>query len=313
MSSPDAVGRRCRPGVPRGHRREQRRRREDAHRRRAGRRASSATSASAGGWRTACRCSASSRPSTANSTPPSPAYEEALATGRRDGCARGRGDDARATGRPAHAQAATCGPRGFMSQRGRDQRGRRLDAGVGVRRRRAGRVRAAGRRPRRSAAAPRRSHARASPRFRPTHPIQGHGRALMLAIAAKQDLARRSRRRCPRDAARRRVEAAVGTKDMPIVAAVGVAVAELAAADRACRSRRPRCSAPPHACAGPTMPRTSTSRRSPPHCAKSSATSDSQAAYEQGRALDRDAAIARLDPTTLPWTVEPAADHARRR
>src|SRR5215475_4904332 len=63
-----------------------------------------------------------------------------------------------------------------------------------------------------------------------THPVAGHARALMLAVAGKQELADGNPDRA-REHLQPAYEAALGTKDMPILAAVGVAVADLALSD----------------------------------------------------------------------------------
>jgi tetratricopeptide (TPR) repeat protein len=129
------------------------------------------------------------------------------------------------------------------------------------------------------------------------HPVQAHGRALMLSIAAKQDLYDDEL-----DVARERLaqahDAAIGTKDMPIVAAVGIAVADLAV-----RTARP-------VDAGEILGAAARLRGADDAtnldirrltAALRDAIGDVAfgAAYERGRALDREAAIARLDPAAL--------------
>ena len=131
-----------------------------------------------------------------------------------------------------------------------------------------------------------------------THPIQGHGRSLILAIAAKQDLADGAV-----DAARETlieaVEAAAGTKDMPIVAAVGVGVADLAL-----HTGRPEQAAEMLGAAARLRGADDAThldvKRITAALREQCGDERFRAAFEQGRALDRDAAIARLDPRTLP-------------
>ncbi len=129
------------------------------------------------------------------------------------------------------------------------------------------------------------------------HPIQGHARALVLAIAAKQDLADGGIDSAREMLARAR-EMAIGTKDMPIVAAVGVAVADLAlqtgyaeqAAEMLGAAARLRGSADAtHLDV----------RRLTAALREQRGDAGFVADYERGRALDRDAAIARLDPATV--------------
>jgi ATP/maltotriose-dependent transcriptional regulator MalT len=131
----------------------------------------------------------------------------------------------------------------------------------------------------------------------PAHPIQGHGKAIMLAMAAKQDLVDGVL-----DVARERLamahEAAIGTKDMPVVAAVGVAVADLAA-----RTARPLDAAEILGAAarirGADDATNLDIRRLTAGLREGLGDAAFAAAYERGRALDREAAMARLDPATL--------------
>ncbi len=132
----------------------------------------------------------------------------------------------------------------------------------------------------------------------PTHPIQGHGKALILAIAAKQDLADGAVD-AARDTLIQAVESAAGTKDMPIVAAVGVAVADLAL-----RTGLPEQAAQMLGAAARLRGAEDATqldvKRITAALREQCGDERFHAAYEQGRALDREAAIARLDPTTLP-------------
>ena len=138
----------------------------------------------------------------------------------------------------------------------------------------------------------------------PGHPIQGHGKAIMLAIAAKQDLADDAV-----DLARERLvvahETAVTTLDMPIVAAVGVAVADLAV-----RTARPLDAAEMLGAAarlrGADDATNLDIRRLAAALRETLGDAAYAGAYERGRALDREAAIARLDPAALgPAAVSP--------
>jgi predicted ATPase/DNA-binding SARP family transcriptional activator len=131
----------------------------------------------------------------------------------------------------------------------------------------------------------------------PAHPIQGHGKAIMLAIAAKQDLVDGAP-----DLARERLaaahETAIGTKDMPIVASVGVAVSDLAA-----QTAQPVDAAEMLGAAarlrGADDATNLDIRRLMATLREALGDAGFEDAYERGRALDREAAIARLDPAVL--------------
>jgi len=131
----------------------------------------------------------------------------------------------------------------------------------------------------------------------PAHPIQGHGKAIMLAIAAKQDLVDDAP-----DRARERLaaanETAIGTKDMPIVASVGVAVSDLAA-----RTAQPVDAAEMLGASarlrGADDATNLDIRRLMATLREALGDGGFEDAYERGRALDREAAIARLDPAAL--------------
>jgi predicted ATPase/DNA-binding SARP family transcriptional activator len=131
----------------------------------------------------------------------------------------------------------------------------------------------------------------------PAHPIQGHGKAIMLAIAAKQDLVDGEL-----DLARERLaaahETAIGTKDMPIVASVGVAVSDLAA-----QTAQPVDAAEMLGAAarlrGADDATNLDIRRLMATLREALGDAGFEDAYERGRALDREAAIARLDPAVL--------------
>jgi len=131
----------------------------------------------------------------------------------------------------------------------------------------------------------------------PAHPIHGHGQALMFAVAAKQDVLDGQI-----DVARERLDAAyqaaLGTKDMPIVALTGLAVADLArstdrttdAAEMMGATARLR---------GADDPTQLDVKRLAAALRTTLGDEGYEAAYARGRALDRDAAIARLDPATV--------------
>ncbi|MGH8962329.1 MAG: BTAD domain-containing putative transcriptional regulator [Jatrophihabitantaceae bacterium] len=128
----------------------------------------------------------------------------------------------------------------------------------------------------------------------PTHPMQAHGMALTLAIAARHEILDGEI-----TAARARLDtafaAAVGTRDMPIIAGVGVVVALLAAHDgdpaRAAETlgaaARLRGAIDPTA---PDIAELTTRLRGELGDAAF------ETAYERGRQLGRDAAIELLDP-----------------
>jgi tetratricopeptide (TPR) repeat protein len=129
------------------------------------------------------------------------------------------------------------------------------------------------------------------------HPIHGHARALMLAVAAKQDLVDGQI-----DIARQRLaeayQAALGTRDMPVIAIVGLAVADLArATDRSgAATEMMGAAARLRGADDPTqldVKRLSGALRA----ALGPQRYDTE--YARGRAFDREAAIARLDPSSL--------------
>lgn len=129
-----------------------------------------------------------------------------------------------------------------------------------------------------------------------THPIAGHARALMLSIAGKQDLADGDPGRA-RDRLREAYEAALGTKDMPIVAAVGVGVADLAASDGNAAGAAEMLGAAARLRGAADLTDLDIRRISAALRAVLGAAFEER--YAAGRALDRDAAIARLNPAAL--------------
>jgi predicted ATPase/DNA-binding SARP family transcriptional activator len=129
-----------------------------------------------------------------------------------------------------------------------------------------------------------------------THPIVGHARALMLSIAGKQDLADGHPERA-RECLRSAYEAALGTKDMPIVAAVGVGIADLAAFDGRAADSAQMLGAAARLRGAADLTDLDIRRITTALQAALGAAFDE--AYAAGRALDRDAAIARLDPAAL--------------
>jgi hypothetical protein len=126
-----------------------------------------------------------------------------------------------------------------------------------------------------------------------THPVAGHARALMLSIAGKQDLADGNPDRA-RERLREAYEAALGTKDMPIVAAVGVGVADLAASDGDAAGAAEVLGAAARLRGAADLTDLDIRRISAALRAALGAAFDER--YAAGRALDRDAAIARLNP-----------------
>jgi len=129
------------------------------------------------------------------------------------------------------------------------------------------------------------------------HPIHGHGRALMMAVAAKQDLLD-GRIDVARERLRETFPVAVDTRDMPIVAIVGLAAADLAtsigrsvdAAQMMGAAARIR---------GADDPTQLDIKRLAAALRTALGDEQYEAAYAAGRALDRDAALARLDPASL--------------
>jgi predicted ATPase/DNA-binding SARP family transcriptional activator len=128
------------------------------------------------------------------------------------------------------------------------------------------------------------------------HPIAGHARALMLAVAGKQDLADGNPDQA-RGRLRSAYEAALGTKDMPILAAVGVAVADLAASDGRAMDAAQLLGAAARLRGAADLTDLDIRRITAALQAALGGAFDE--AYAAGRALDRDAAIARLNPAAL--------------
>ena len=129
-----------------------------------------------------------------------------------------------------------------------------------------------------------------------THPIVSHARALMLAIAGKQDLADGDPERA-RERLRSAYEAALGSKDMPIVATVGVAIADLAASDGRAVDAAQVLGAAARLRGAADLTDLDIRRITAALQAALGAAFDEQ--YAAGRALERDAAIARLNPAAL--------------
>ncbi|SDJ38826.1 Predicted ATPase [Frankineae bacterium MT45] len=129
------------------------------------------------------------------------------------------------------------------------------------------------------------------------HPIQSHGEAIIVSIGAKAELALGNLEEA-RGMLERAYRAGVGTKDMPIVATVGVGIADLAqrlghsgeAAEILGAAARLRGS--------PDSTQLDIRRISEALVA-GLGQSQFDERYEKGRATDRDAAIARLDPALL--------------
>jgi predicted ATPase/DNA-binding SARP family transcriptional activator len=129
------------------------------------------------------------------------------------------------------------------------------------------------------------------------HPIYGHARALMLAVAAKQDLVDGQI-----DIARQRLgeayQAALGTRDMPVIAIVGLAVADLArATDRA--GEAATMMGATARLRGADDPTQLDVKRLSGALRAALGPQRYDTGYARGRAFDREAAIARLDPSSL--------------
>ena len=129
-----------------------------------------------------------------------------------------------------------------------------------------------------------------------THPIVSHARALMLAIAGKQDLADGDPERA-RERLRSAYEAALGSKDMPIVATVGVAIADLSASDGRAVDAAQVLGAAARLRGAADLTDLDIRRITVALQSALGAAFDEQ--YAAGRALERDAAIARLNPAAL--------------
>jgi predicted ATPase/DNA-binding SARP family transcriptional activator len=133
-------------------------------------------------------------------------------------------------------------------------------------------------------------------RLGPGNPGRGHAEALVRATAALLELAA-GRADVARAMAAGAYPAAVGTDDMPVVAIVGVAVATLAHHDGAPRDAAEILGAAARL-------RGSADRTNPDVVAliaplRAALGDDGfEAAFAAGRALDRDAALARLDPAS---------------
>jgi predicted ATPase/DNA-binding SARP family transcriptional activator len=129
------------------------------------------------------------------------------------------------------------------------------------------------------------------------HPIHGHGRALMMAVAAKQDLVD-GRIEVARQRLLDTFQVALDTRDMPIVAIVGMAVADLAtstgrsveAAQMMGAAARIR---------GADDPTQLDIKRLAAALRTALGDEPYEAAYAAGKVLDHDTALARLDPASL--------------
>lgn len=129
------------------------------------------------------------------------------------------------------------------------------------------------------------------------HPIHGHGRALMLAVVVKQDVADR-RLELARERLLEAYRVGLGTRDMPIVAVVGLAVADLATATGHSVDAAQMMGAAARL-RGADDPTQLDIRRLAAALRAALGDEGYEAAYAQGRSLDHDAALARLDPASL--------------
>jgi tetratricopeptide (TPR) repeat protein len=129
------------------------------------------------------------------------------------------------------------------------------------------------------------------------HPIHGHGRALMMAVATKQDLVD-GRVEVARGRLLETFQVALDTRDMPIVAIVGLAVADLATSTGQSVEAAQMMGAAARIRGADDPTQLDIKRLA---AALRTALGDEQyeAAYAAGKALDRDAALARLDPASL--------------
>jgi ATP/maltotriose-dependent transcriptional regulator MalT len=128
----------------------------------------------------------------------------------------------------------------------------------------------------------------------PGHPAQGHIRAVLLAVSARTAIDEDGLEKA-RDFAREAFTAAVGTRDMPVVAMVGVALADLTAAagDLAGAATMLGAAARLRGADDPTA--CEIARLTERLDAELGAERFTEL-YAQGKALDRDAAIERLNP-----------------
>jgi predicted ATPase/DNA-binding SARP family transcriptional activator len=139
-------------------------------------------------------------------------------------------------------------------------------------------------------------------RFSPEHPARAHLEAMIAAIASRMAIADHDMT-AAREQAARAYRAAVGTQDMPVIAQVCGAVAELAAAlgEPAQAAELLGAGAAVRGADDPTDPVTA---QLAPQLRAALGDDSYNTAYENGKALDRHVAIERLDPSLL--------DHVRR-
>jgi hypothetical protein len=136
-------------------------------------------------------------------------------------------------------------------------------------------------------------------RFSPEHPARAHLEAMIAAIASRMAIADHDMK-AAREQAARAYRAAVGTQDMPVIAQVCGAVAELAATlgepERAAELLG--AGAAVRGADDPTDPVTA---QLAPRLRAALGDDAYDRAYENGKALDRHVAIERLDPSLLGY------------
>lgn len=139
-------------------------------------------------------------------------------------------------------------------------------------------------------------------RLEPGHPLQGHERAILQAVIASDQLRDGLVREAGEHLAGAYVDA-LGTRDMPVIAAVGVAAAELAA-----EVGRPEEAAGMLGAAAALRgadDRTSQVVERVTGRLRAALGERFDELYARGKALDREAAIARLDPRSVDPATPP--------
>ncbi|SOD72649.1 predicted ATPase [Jatrophihabitans sp. GAS493] len=130
-----------------------------------------------------------------------------------------------------------------------------------------------------------------------SHPIQGHGEAMIVAMGAKAELGL-GNIELAREMLARAFRAGVGTTDMPIVAIVGVGTAELAYQLEKYGDAAEILGAAARLRGSPDSTQLDI-RRLTEGLVGALGQQQFDETYQKGRATDRDAAIARLDPGLL--------------
>ncbi|MGX7679024.1 BTAD domain-containing putative transcriptional regulator [Jatrophihabitans sp. DSM 45814] len=143
----------------------------------------------------------------------------------------------------------------------------------------------------------------------PVHPINGHIRAITLATVASLELCshgpdQEARAARARDRLELAYDAALGTQDMPIMASVAVAVATWAADQGYDRESAAMLGAAAQLRGADD--KTDTFVRSLTQRLRQSMADDFGEFYQQGRQLDREAALERVNPASIARAVSPS-------